>query len=132
MQQLQPLLGITNSAVGYLALSLACHVPQYLYCMAVHPTIPALYGVCALHRYPALQWQQRAARRAVHRVAVAGGWLRERVALTRYAHVPLASLGGDPVMAIADILYARNLRDSGHLLWIKDHALPDPGNSTIQ
>ncbi|GBF92637.1 hypothetical protein Rsub_05251 [Raphidocelis subcapitata] len=78
-------------------------------------------------RYPALQWQLRAARRAVHRAAVAGGWLRERAALTRYAHVPLADLGGDPSLAIADALYARCLRASGHALWVRDPALPDPG-----
>lgn len=79
------------------------------------------------HRYPALQWQLRAARRAVHRAAVVGGWLRERAVLTRYAHVPLADLGGDPSLAIADALYARCLRAAGHALWVRDPALPDPG-----
>jgi hypothetical protein len=79
--------------------------------------------------YPALQWQLRAARRAVHRAAAAGGWLRERAALTRYAHVPLADLGGDPSLAIADALYARCLRAAGHVLWVRDPALPDPGET---
>lgn len=78
-------------------------------------------------RYPILQWQQRAARRALYRVAMAGGWLREKVALTRYAHVPLAHLGGDHNLAIADMLFARNLRDADHLLWCLDPSLPDLG-----
>lgn len=76
-----------------------------------------------------LQWQQRAARRALHRVAQAGAWLRERLALTRYAHVPLANLGGDPSVAIADVLYARCLRDADHALWHRDTSLPDLGES---
>lgn len=78
-------------------------------------------------RYPSLQWQLRAARRAVHRAAVAGGWLRERALLTRYAHVPLSDLGGDPSLAIADTLFARCLRAAGHALWVRDASLPDPG-----
>ena len=78
-------------------------------------------------RYPALQWQLRAARRAAHRAAAVGGWLRERAVLTRYARVPLADMGGDPSLAIADALYARALRAAGHALWARDPALPDPG-----
>ena len=58
-------------------------------------------------RYPALQWQARAARRAAGRLAQAGGWLRERAVLCRYAHVSLANLGGDSAVAVADVLMAR-------------------------
>ena len=58
-------------------------------------------------RYPALQWQARAARRAAGRLAQAGGWLRERAVLCRYAHVPLSNLGGDSAVAVADVLMAR-------------------------
>ncbi|GLI69097.1 hypothetical protein VaNZ11_013643, partial [Volvox africanus] len=43
-------------------------------------------------RYPPLQWQQRAVRRALYRCAGAGLWLAERAALCRYAHAPLANL----------------------------------------
>lgn len=78
-------------------------------------------------RYPALAWQARAARRALHRVASVGTWLRERAALTRYAQMPLANLGPDPTVAVADIQLARSLRDANHLLWVKDPTLPDLG-----
>ena len=54
-----------------------------------------------------LQWQTRAARRAAGRLAQAGGWLRERSLLCRYAHVSLANLGGDGAVAVADIVMAR-------------------------
>jgi len=80
-----------------------------------------------LYRYPALQWQLRAARRALAAVAAAGPWLRDRVGLTRYAHVPLAGLGRDGLMGIADVLMARRLREAGHVLWTADPALPDLG-----
>jgi DNA polymerase epsilon subunit 1 len=49
------------------------------------------------------------------------------VALTRYAHVPLAGLGRDALMSIADVLMSRRLREAGHMLWVVDPALPDLG-----
>lgn len=81
------------------------------------------------HRYPALQWQLRAARRALNAVAGAGPWLRDRVGATRYANVPLAALGRDALMSIADVLMCRRLREAGHVLWAADPALPDLGGS---
>ncbi|KAF8072990.1 POL2A [Scenedesmus sp. PABB004] len=77
--------------------------------------------------YPALQWQLRAARRALAALAAAGPWLRDRAALTRYAHVPLGALGRDALMSIADTLFARRLRAARHVLWAADPALPDLG-----
>lgn len=82
---------------------------------------------CCFCRYPALQWQLRAARRAVAAVAAAGPWLRDRATATRYAHVPLAGLGKDALMSIADVLMLRRLREAGHVLWAADPALPDLG-----
>ena len=66
------------------------------------------------HRYPVLQWQARAARRAAGRLAQAGGWLRERAVLCRYAHVPLSNLGGDSAVAVADVLMARRCGGEVH------------------
>lgn len=56
-----------------------------------------------------------------------GPWLQERAALARYAHVPLANLAQDSTVAVADVLFARSLRDARHLLWMVDPALPDLG-----
>ena len=63
----------------------------------------------------------------MHRTGGAGSWLRNRVELARYAHVPLSDLQGDPTVAVADVLFARNLRDANHLLWMLDESLPDLG-----
>jgi hypothetical protein len=60
-------------------------------------------------------------------VAASGAWLRDRATLTRYAHVPLAGLGRDALMSIADVLMARRLREAKHVLWAADPALPDLG-----
>ena len=62
---------------------------------------------------PALGWQNNAARLAVERVAAAGDWLAERVAIARYAHVPIGNLGTDWCLHTADTFFARALRDSG-------------------
>lgn len=62
---------------------------------------------------PALGWQMPAARAAVQQLLAAGEWLRARVAAAQYAHLPLASIGGDWILDAADALYARQLRECG-------------------
>ncbi|KAG1663133.1 hypothetical protein FOA52_000655 [Chlamydomonas sp. UWO 241] len=78
-------------------------------------------------RYPALQWQAKAAKRAAIRMAQAGPWLRERAGMCRYAQVPLSDLGGDTAVAVADVMLARSLREAQHVLWVRDPSLPDLG-----
>ena len=45
--------------------------------------------------------------------------------IARYCQVPLSHLGADWVLDAADAMYARFLREAGHLLWISDPSLPD-------
>lgn len=78
-------------------------------------------------RYPVLQWQLRAARRGLQAVAVSRPWLQERVALARYTGLPLAQLEGDAFLGAASALFARSLRDMGHVLWWRDSSLPGIG-----
>jgi hypothetical protein len=51
--------------------------------------------------------------------------LQGRAELARYSHLPLGNMGVDWVIPTADAIYARCLRDAGHLLWISDPSLPD-------
>ncbi|KAK9798895.1 hypothetical protein WJX73_003389 [Symbiochloris irregularis] len=74
--------------------------------------------------YPTLQWQAKAAKVGIARAFGAAYWLQERVALARYAHLPLGNIGPDWELAAADALYARCLRDAKHLLWSADPSLP--------
>ena len=77
--------------------------------------------------YPALAWQLPAARAAIRHMLAAGGWLSMRLQAAQYAHLPLASIGADWVLDAFDALYARQLRDAGHLLWTADETQPDLG-----
>ncbi|KAG2442618.1 hypothetical protein HXX76_002703 [Chlamydomonas incerta] len=127
--------------------------------MTVLHDLPCLDMPCHADdsRYPPLQWQARAARRALHRCAGAGLWLAERAALCRYAHAPLANLdpsgagcgaggaggagggaaagggGGEAlgggIGSVADMLMCRRLRDAGLTLPVVDPALPDLGGT---
>ena len=38
---------------------------------------------------------------------------------------------GDSSVAVADVLFARNLRAANHLLWVCDVTLPDLGESVL-
>ncbi|KAK9824549.1 hypothetical protein WJX72_011249 [[Myrmecia] bisecta] len=75
--------------------------------------------------YSALGWQQRAARTAVHRIALTAGWFKERIEIARYCHIPVGNMSGDWVLNTADAQFARCLRDADHLLWMVDPTLPD-------
>lgn len=76
---------------------------------------------------PALGWQAGAARTAAARVGAVGGWLAERVAISRYAHIPVGNLGADWCLHTADTFFARALRDTDQLLWTGPGGVPDLG-----
>lgn len=77
--------------------------------------------------YPALGWQMPAAKSAARRLLAAGGWLTMRLQAAQYAHLPLSSIGADWVIDACDALFARQLRDAGHLLWTVDATQPELG-----
>jgi DNA polymerase epsilon subunit 1 len=81
------------------------------------PMPPSASGV---QPYPALGWQMPAARAAAYGAAVAGPWLEQRANAAAYAHLPLASVPEDWEVGACDALFARQLRDAGHLLWTAD------------
>uniref|UniRef100_A0A0R0HLB0 DNA polymerase epsilon catalytic subunit n=1 Tax=Glycine max TaxID=3847 RepID=A0A0R0HLB0_SOYBN len=54
-------------------------------------------------------------------------WLNQRIALSRYAHVPLGNFELDWLIFIADIFFSRALHDNQQVLWISDDGLPDLG-----
>jgi len=79
---------------------------------------------------PAIGWQVNAAKTACTRVAAAGDWLAERVAISRYAHIPVGNLGSDWCLHTADTFFARALRDSAQLLWTGPGGVPDLGGGS--
>ena len=85
-----------------------------------------LPGVSPFGQYPALQWQQEVTRWAVKRSIDGLIWIQELVEHAQYAQVPIGLIAGsDWQMRIADLLFARTLYNSGHVLWPENNELPD-------
>ncbi|KAD4583994.1 hypothetical protein E3N88_21595 [Mikania micrantha] len=79
-------------------------------------------------KYQALGWQIVAAKFGMHRCATSSRWLNERIALSRYSHVPLGNIEQDWRIHTADVFFARALRDREQvMLWISDNGNPDFG-----
>ena len=55
---------------------------------------------------------------------------QERAQLAQYAHIPLGNMSDDWMLAAADALYGRCLRDAKHLLWARDTSLPSMSQAT--
>lgn len=55
--------------------------------------------------------------------------LTSRLAAARYASLPLANLGADPFVAMADAFLGRLLAHNRHVLWASEAGCPDLGGS---
>ncbi|GAU25117.1 hypothetical protein TSUD_274060 [Trifolium subterraneum] len=80
-------------------------------------------------QYQILGWQQVAAKLGMQRCAASVQWLNERIALSRYAHVPLGNFEFDWLMFTVDTFFSRALRDNQQVLWISDDGFPDLGGN---
>ncbi|KAL2328488.1 hypothetical protein Fmac_021915 [Flemingia macrophylla] len=80
-------------------------------------------------QYQILGWQQVAAKTGMQRCAASIQWLNKRIALSKYAHVPLGNFELDWLVFSADIFFSRALRDNQQVLWISDDGLPDLGGT---
>nr|GMD12608.1 DNA polymerase epsilon catalytic subunit A-like [Ipomoea batatas] len=80
-------------------------------------------------QYQALGWQIVAAKIGMQRCAASSQWLNERIALSRYAHIPLGNFEVDWLIHTADIFFSRALRDQQQILWISDNGIPDLGGT---
>ncbi|GAB4815178.1 hypothetical protein N2152v2_002224 [Parachlorella kessleri] len=75
--------------------------------------------------FPALGWQMQQTRAVLQQLVIMPQWLQARIQAAQYAHLPLCSFGADWVLDTCDALYARQLREAGHLLWAADPSQPD-------
>ncbi|XLR00416.1 hypothetical protein S83_066614, partial [Arachis hypogaea] len=69
-----------------------------------------------IRRIKILGWQQVAEKIGMQHCAASGQWLNERIALSRYAHVPLGNFELDWLIFTADTFFSRALRDSQQVL----------------
>ncbi|XP_020214340.1 DNA polymerase epsilon catalytic subunit A isoform X3 [Cajanus cajan] len=79
------------------------------------------------NQYQILGWQQVAAKTGMQRCAASIQWLNKRIAISKYAHVPLGNFELDWLVFTADIFFSRALHDNQQVLWISDDGLPDLG-----
>ncbi|XP_010496915.2 PREDICTED: DNA polymerase epsilon catalytic subunit A [Camelina sativa] len=77
--------------------------------------------------YQPVSWQRPAAKIAMFRCAAAFQWLDQRIAQSRYAHVPLGNFGLDWLTFTIDIFMSRALRGQQQVLWVSDNGVPDLG-----
>ena len=80
---------------------------------------------------PALGWQVPLVKTALARVAAHAAWLRARVAVCRYAHIPLGNLGKDWCLHVADTFFARAARRRP-LLWSGPGARRRAGGGAVE
>ncbi|KAK1431332.1 hypothetical protein QVD17_07789 [Tagetes erecta] len=78
-------------------------------------------------QYQALGWQIVAAKIGMRRCVASSRWLNEKIALSRYSHVPVGNIELDWRIHTADVFLARVLRDQKQMLWISDNGIPDLG-----
>ncbi|XP_061359270.1 DNA polymerase epsilon catalytic subunit A-like [Gastrolobium bilobum] len=83
-------------------------------------------------QYQILGWQQVAAKIGMQRCAASVQWLNERIALSRYAHVPLGNFELDWLIFTADTFFSRALHDNQQVLWISDDGLPDVDGINVE
>ncbi|KAG0453679.1 hypothetical protein HPP92_024983 [Vanilla planifolia] len=79
--------------------------------------------------YQALGWQGTAGKIAMQRCAASSKWFKERILLSRYAHVPIGNFELDWLLFIADTFFSRALRDQQQILWTSDDGIPDLGGT---
>ncbi|CAD7699674.1 unnamed protein product [Ostreobium quekettii] len=100
---------------------LRCHVPELseMPCFTVPtPDRPS--------QFPPLQWQQEVTQWMLRESIGALQQVPELIEHSRYAQLPVGLLGrGYWHMKMADLLFARALDCSGHVLWPEDRQLPD-------
>jgi DNA polymerase epsilon subunit 1 len=78
-------------------------------------------------RFPSLGWLQEVSRTMVIRFLQSDSWWSSAVATANYAQIPAGNLETDVPLFASDVLFARLLRQSNHILWASDSGFPDLG-----
>eukprot|EP00741_Cyanophora_paradoxa_P006031 tig00000970_g5849.t1 len=122
--------GYRSNAPLLVALQADCSVEQMRAAMPVLRELPV--AAASVHErgheaLPALDWQRPAAKHVVSVYMRIGRWYEESLARARYASVPIANLGADPELLVADVFFARRLAAKKHAWWCSPSGRPDVG-----
>lgn len=77
---------------------------------------------------PQLQWESTLGQKMVGHFLSCGPWLSNLVTISQFSGIPLCNLKLEDTGYVIDILYARQLKQDGFVLWWNENApLPDHG-----
>lgn len=79
--------------------------------------------------FPAIGWQLFAAKRMMGQFLNLEEFIEERIALCRYADIPLCNIENDYLLFLSDLFFARRLRKADMVLWCSSSSKPDLGGS---
>lgn len=77
---------------------------------------------------PQLQWESILSKKMVYHILSCGSWLSHLVTISQSSSIPICNLKLDNAGFVIDILYARQLKHDGYVLWWNENnPLPDHG-----
>lgn len=77
---------------------------------------------------PQLQWELILGKKMISHFLSCGPWLSHLVTISQYSSIPICNLKLDNPGFVIDVLYARQLKRDGYVLWWNDNGpLPDHG-----
>ncbi|KAI8587396.1 hypothetical protein BDZ88DRAFT_240684 [Geranomyces variabilis] len=79
--------------------------------------------------FPALGWQLYASKRMLSHYLHLNSFIKERIALSRYADVPFCNFADDYTSFVADLGLARRLKRAEMVLWYSASSKPDLGGT---
>ncbi|OCF45186.1 DNA polymerase epsilon catalytic subunit A [Kwoniella heveanensis CBS 569] len=78
---------------------------------------------------PALGWLVQTSRRMIVQYLKLSSWIKEQIEIAAHYDVPVGNLGQDAPVFLADIEFARRLKQQDMLLWWSASSRPDLGGS---
>ncbi|RXK36753.1 DNA polymerase epsilon catalytic subunit A [Tremella mesenterica] len=78
---------------------------------------------------PSLMWLVQTSRRMVNQYLKLSSWISSQIQVAAHYDVPLGNLSSDPAVFLADIEFARRLKQQDMILWWSPTSRPDLGGS---
>ncbi|WVN90957.1 DNA polymerase epsilon catalytic subunit A [Cryptococcus depauperatus CBS 7841] len=78
---------------------------------------------------PDLMWLLKTSRRMVGLYLRLSGWIKEQIEIASHYDIPIGNLGADTAVFLADIEFARRLKQQDMLIWWSSTPRPDLGGS---
>ncbi|WWD09045.1 DNA polymerase epsilon catalytic subunit A [Kwoniella europaea PYCC6329] len=78
---------------------------------------------------PSLGWLVQTSRRMINQYLKLSGWIKDQIEIAAHYDVPVGNLGQDAPIFLADIEFARRLKQQDMVLWWSASSRPDLGGS---